>query len=432
MSIPQGFTTVASEDVMLRTDVDGLLVPDVEVADGMENRSNDPRREKRRGFAVALVGSVTLLMGIAAFVHGGKAFSSRSLDDVSKEYSVVAKAQPGWQIFTKERDLCSNDKDNCFTTQCCNVAGHKCFMTSTYFAKCMKFCKIGKDSSDCTQLETHAGMDVELSGSGQKPASTMLCFSVYTKNTGSPTKSYEKELLTRQHAEKVSIFACDAFSVYGDVAVSLGGDLTTIQVDDVEGDFHCCKRKKKDGTGGWINTGMFKQVWKKIGNAGEYKKYDWTIKADPDAVFVPARLKTRILMMPRPKVGVYLVTCKNVEYGFFGNLEVFSSMAFGILVANIDKCNADLPWKVGLKGGKFGPVGEDLFAEMCMEKNGVAKAEAFDITVDGACEANRPYDMAKNKHWRAKCGDVTSAAAMHPFKKTHDYFECLAETTKAA
>ena len=104
--------------------------------------------------------------------------------------------------------------------------------------------------------------------------------------------------------------------------MDLGGGLSTIQVTDKEGDFHFAKRKT---TGSWVNTGMFKQIWKALGSAGTYKLYDWTVKADPDAVFLPPRLVQRIKWLPRLEQGLYLVNCKLVDNGFFGNLEVFSS-----------------------------------------------------------------------------------------------------------
>merc|ERR1712190_132886 len=185
------------------------------------------------------------------------------------------------------------------------------------------------------------------------------------------------------------------------------------------------KRKK---TGAWVSTGMFKQVWKAVGRAGTYKNYAWTVKADPDAVFIVNRLVERIRLIPRPPGGVFLTNCKHVDNGFFGNLEVFSSMAFSVLVANVDKCDRDIDWKVGIENGKYGPMGEDLFAQTCMEKNGVSKSEAFDITIDGACPADRPRNFLGSKHWRANCKDVSSAAAMHPFKRPYDYFHCLKAT----
>jgi len=352
------------------------------------------------------------------------------LDSSAEKYAIaqVTKSQPSWQITSTERDLCSSAKENCFGTQCCKVAGHKCYSTKEKVGKCMEYCTIGKDSTDCTQLQTSQTIEIESQDAQQHPADTMFCFSVYTNNTGTSKKSHELELLTQQRARTVSIFACDASAVYSDVGVSLGGGANTIKVDDKEGDFHFAHRKKKDGQGPWVNTGLFKQVWKAVGESSTYKKYDWTVKVDPDAVFLPARLKPRVRWLIRPKNGLLLANCRHVDYGFFGNLEVYSSMAFSILVANIDKCSEMLPWKVGIKDGKYGPMGEDLFAEICLAKNGVSKADAFDITIDGACPGDRPYDQITNKHWQYGC-DKTSAAAMHPFKKPAEWFACYSKTT---
>merc|ERR1712178_151896 len=94
-------------------------------------------------------------------------------------------------------------------------------------------------------------------------------------NTGSTKKSYEKELLALQVKKKASIFACGAAEVFSDVHVSLGSGVSTTKVDDVEGDFHFAKRKT---TGAWVNTGLFKQVWKAVARSGKYQSYPWVVK----------------------------------------------------------------------------------------------------------------------------------------------------------
>merc|ERR1712107_534361 len=101
------------------------------------------------------------------------------------------------------------------------------------------------------------------------------------------------------------------------------------------------------------------------------------------------------------------------EYGYFGNLEVFSNAAFATLIANIDDCKADsqINWKVGVKNGKYGPMGEDLFAQACLDKFGVRRIEAFDITTDGACSADRPIDQQKNKKDTHMCMDSDASHA---------------------
>merc|ERR1712190_531611 len=192
---------------------------------------------------------------------------------------------------------------------------------------------------------------------------------------------------------------------------------------DVEGDFHFAKRKH---VGTWINTGMYKQVWKAIAKKATYASYDWTVKVDADAVFFQKKLVERVHLLPVGPSGAFLVNCEGVKYGFFGNLEVISKTAFSILAANVDTCDKKTvaDWKVGIEKGKYGPMGEDLFAEMCLRKNGVAMIDAFDISQDGMCAAKRPGNMKHSKKWKPDCSS-TSSSAMHPFKKVSEYEACM-------
>merc|ERR1712026_429708 len=83
-----------------------------------------------------------------------------------------------------------------------------------------------------------------------------------------------------------------------------------------------------------------------------------------------------------------------------------------------------------VKNGKYGPMGEDLFAQACLDKFGVRRVEAFDITTDGACPADRPIDQQKNKKWTPTCA-WTATPAMHPFKKVADWIKCHDDTVSA-
>merc|ERR1712047_153565 len=127
-----------------------------------------------------------------------------------------------------------------------------------------------------------------------------------------------------------------------------------------------------------------------------------------------------------PAEGLYMENCKFVDWGYFGNLEVFSKQAFTTLVNNLDACYTSLPWKVGVHGGKHGPMGEDLFAQKCMDLMGVAKQENFGLTTDGACEADRPTEVRKNKKFVPNCAGVFTPS-IHPFKKPEAYRECWAQ-----
>merc|ERR1739844_596769 len=306
-------------------------------------------------------------MGVAivALSRSSYALSSQHVEDATEEFAQadVDEDQPNWQMVQQERDLCSKPKEDCLKTQCCKTSGYKCYkQPAGNVGKCMRYCK----KKGCTLVDKMVHLQVEAPNGILAPAETMFCFSVYTQNTGSTKKSTERELLTEQHKRQVSIFACNAFAVYSDVAVDLGGGTSTIKVSDVDEDFHFAKRKS---TGAWVNTGMFSQVWKTIASGGKYQSADWVAKVDADAVFVPSRPSKILQSQLVPPSGIYLENCKYVDYGYFGNLEVFSQAAFATLVEKIDVCKADsqIDWKVGIKNGKYGPMGEDLFAQTCLD-----------------------------------------------------------------
>jgi len=314
---------------------------------------------------------------------------------------------------------CAQATEDCLVPRCCGAAGLNCFKVSGTKGRCMKACTPGGSNGTCEGVAPHMRPVAET------PGLSLFCFAVYTENTGSPKPSQELELLQLQHDRAVSIFSCAEWAVYGDVVAPLGGGDMTIAVDDVRGDFHILKRKE---TKTWVNSGMFVQVWSAIRDAGHYKNHNWVIKADADAVFFPHKLLNVLKTVPVPQEGIYLENCKFVDWGYFGNLEVFSKQAFITLVDkdNLDHCYSALPWKVGVHGGKFGPMGEDLFAQKCMDMLGVGRQENWELTTDGACPADRPEGEEKNKKYVPDCAGV-STPSIHPFKKPEQYIKCLGE-----
>jgi len=242
--------------------------------------------------------------------------------------------------------------------------------------------------------------------------------------------STELALLTTQMKHGVSIFSCDAWDVFADVEGPLGNGYNMIKVEDNFGEFHQIKRKE---TGTWVNWAMFYQVWVKIREVGKWRQGDYTVKVDADAVFVPARLKAWLAPKGESPHGVYYENCKNVQYGFFGNLEVISKTAVSVLTTYLEDCHAVFaPCANDGCDWKWGAWGEDVFAQRCMDHHYVDKVEAFHITTDGACKADRPEGEKNNKKWHATdCSQLTTAAA-HPFKKPKEYFKCLGEMTQRA
>merc|ERR1712018_568866 len=96
---------------------------------------------------------------------------------------------------------------------------------------------------------------------------------------------------------------------------------------------------------------------------------------------------------------------------------------------NIEDCTKALNWKGQEKDTGMEAWGEDLFMQRCMDLHGVDKVSVWDLTVDSMCAAFRPEGQKKNAKWRPNCA-LTSTAAMHPFMKPYDYFECLKATQR--
>merc|ERR1711860_365988 len=110
----------------------------------------------------------------------------------------------------------------------------------------------------------------------------------------------------------------------------------------------------------------------------------------------------------------YFENCKNVQYGYFGNLEVMSKTAAGVLTDFLEDCHAKFaPCANDGCDWKFGSWGEDVFVQRCLDTHYVDKAEAFDITTDGACKADRPEGEKKNKKWHSEdCSQSTPSRSL--------------------
>jgi hypothetical protein len=319
---------------------------------------------------------------------------------------------------------CAKVGENCVSQKCCKTTGYTCYEVHSGYAKCMKACTVGVDGTCLTQAVTANAQASDVTFS----KSNLFCFTFYTADTGSTKPSYELELLRTNLFLGTGIFGCESYRVLSDVSTWLSpGKVETVKVEDVEGNFHFAKRKR---TGTWINSNMYIQAWKKIQAEDMWSSKDWTVKVDADAVFLPQRLRTKLATTEVTDNGIYLENCKYVNFGFFGNLEVVSKKAFATFLANIDDCKSTLNYLGKEKDFGNEQWGEDLFMQRCMDLHGVDRVSAWDITVDGMCQAYRPEHEKKNKKWKPDCALVQDAAAMHPFMKPKDYFECLKATQR--
>jgi len=155
------------------------------------------------------------------------------------------------------------------------------------------------------------------------------------------------------------------------------------------GDWKCAKKKL---TGQYVNIGITCKAWPTTWEAGVYSSDDWTFMADVVAVFFIDILIPSIKLMPVPPRGAFLRNCPKMEYGFLCSLGVLSMTVLSTLLAHRKTCRMSpvSSWNTGVNEGECGPMGEDLFALIYMEKNGVTKEVAFDFSSDGCSRRRNP------------------------------------------
>mmetsp|Transcript_41753 Transcript_41753/g.104934 ORF Transcript_41753/g.104934 Transcript_41753/m.104934 type:complete len:598 (+) Transcript_41753:76-1869(+) len=221
--------------------------------------------------------------------------------------------------------------------------------------------------------------------------------------------SYEQGLLAMQFQHKVSLFLCDEYSVYSNMTITVSPGLRSGVINSNL----TCKKGGEFGTA--LNNPIFLEVWKKVATDGIYLHHDWTAKVDPDAVFIPQRLRGLLSAHQETHEGVYLNNCK---FGLHGPLEVFSRNAVKAwekgrhqcLSYFDDLCNGDCMW------------GEDMFIDQCLWKVLYVRRENnFRLLVEDHCD---PPEGWKD------CRDATHVA-FHPFKDQNGYMDCMQSATSA-
>merc|ERR1712050_654887 len=168
--------------------------------------------------------------------------------------------------------------------------------------------------------------------------------------------------------------------------------------------------RSADGFAG--NTELFMHVWRVIGTDGRWAKHDFTIKADPDAVILPWRIRTHL--EKGTGQNNYVPNCNifPTDYYFpmiYGSFEAFSRLAMNAYFkkGGSRKCFNSLQWQ---------PWGEDKYMGQCMKFLGVAQATDVSILSDKRCGGS------------GACNDGL-AAAYHDFKSIPEWFHCWCEAT---
>mmetsp|Transcript_44532 Transcript_44532/g.100711 ORF Transcript_44532/g.100711 Transcript_44532/m.100711 type:complete len:602 (-) Transcript_44532:55-1860(-) len=231
---------------------------------------------------------------------------------------------------------------------------------------------------------------------------SLFCFSVMMPH------SYEVDLMKSTLEKGVGIFGCEAYTVLSSEDVELSpGPPVRIGTENI-GSLKC-------GYGGpWhlaLNSEIFVHAWKKVFEDGTYLNHAWTIKADPDAVFLSSRLRDHV-RHSHPEESVYLNNC---DQGLHGPIEVIGRGGMETFRKGISKCIKKLK-------DEFTWSGEDVFLRHCLGMLKVNRVDDFKLLSDKACLFEDPVSQ----------GCFSGKVSFHPFKTAESYFKCLEQSEESS
>jgi len=231
------------------------------------------------------------------------------------------------------------------------------------------------------------------------PGGSLYCFALMVPG------GYEQGLLKWQEENKVGIFGCDAAAVYSNKAITVAPHVVTEVVNST------LKCGYGGDSGSALNAWIFIAVWQKVIDVADYKKHDWVVKVDPDAVFFADRLGR---LLAKHKGAGYINNCK---YGMHGPIEVFSKRAIDMLADDYKGSWDGKAPKKCVTGQHFGQWGEDMFMDQCLNKVLEVRPRPTDSKI--MCESH--CDCA-SWYW---CNEGEDMVSYHPFKSIDSYKNCL-------
>jgi len=278
---------------------------------------------------------------------------------------------------------------------------HTCFLKGSAPRPLTRVPALGYVSGATLQTEKEGGpLETQIAAPGQ----SLYCFSLVQPH------GYEKGLIAMQYEERASIFTCDEYAVYSNRRMELAPGVFTGIVNstlkcDMGGEF---------GTA--LNTGIFLAVWAKVIVDGRFLFHDWTVKVDPDAVFLPGRLRHQVKDHPEEERGVYLNNC---QFGLHGPIEVFSRNAVKAWALGAGEC---VKYFTNLCSGTCG-WGEDMFIDQCLKRKiGARRDNEYRMLLEDHCAPPEGWD---------ECTD-DKIASFHPFKTKKGWKACLRAAHKSS
>lgn len=283
---------------------------------------------------------------------------------------------------------------------------------------------------------------------------------------------YEPTLVKEQLSRAIGIFACDAYTVFSNQPITLGlwhGSAPAVDAFVIPGSLKVAYGGKWNTA---LNTGVFLRVWQAVVNVATFRDHHWTVKADPDSVFFPHRLRVMLRNPPMdamPVLSQRPTACDNCRAtGHEGetcrghvktlqnngkqcsdalNMSMVTAPSHCGCICDASSCNEGIShaamYLINCKFGLHGPIevlsreavttfmenyhrcadirakpyGEDKYLDLCMQVLGVRRIIEYSLLSEIAC-GMIPAD----------CG--SPHVAFHPFKDVDAYLKCWKLATK--
>lgn len=224
----------------------------------------------------------------------------------------------------------------------------------------------------------------------------------------------EIELIRWQYQNKKAIFGCDVSSVYSNITVDFGGKSLIVNTP------------LEAAIGGqWntrLNTPIFVALWTQVVKDGHFRQAAWSVKVDPDAVFLPDRLydlvQTPLHSGAQDGNGMFSNNCE-YQKSMHGPVELFSRRAVEVLgERGHQECQVNMVHGPGVGNSEtftnlmveWGQ--EDVFMRKCMELLGAKEINDWKLLAEDSCH----WD------WQTCEGDRVT---FHPYKTLKAYQGCL-------
>jgi len=318
-------------------------------------------------------------------VGDGDPWSCKPRGSITPFPPVKASRMSPWAL-----QNCSLPNQGCAQSKCCLGANMQCYEKNKDWASCQKECTPGKNSFDNDEEWNCKELGPRSYGLAIKGFPSLYCFALMRPD------SYEFGLMKAQLAKGSGIFACDDSAVLtADTEATIEGPNGNVKTIQFQG---APVVTSQDGTAG--NTELFVSAWYAVVKAQTWKNHSWIVKADPDAVVIPERLRWHLA--PHTGEHVFILNCNKYpgpNYPMvYGAVEVFSNSAIQVWAENGHDCYAPNTY------------GEDYYITRCMDHLGVGRVLDEKVLGDNLCMG-------------ANCADGW-IAAFHPYKDIDSWEQC--------